>query len=359
MRKIIPILALMSGVTHAADYSIQLGIEAIGSSEPVPIENMVTGWDGDFQQGELAFADASNYTAFKFPLIDKGWLELKHHYRRYYYLEFSEETAELYRAMETTGEISENKNIDLTVKHFEGPALGVAYHLPKLDFENFSLELSASVDLYQPGHFQFGELDGLANVGSTDNVAGNIDYRYDQDKILDCDQPVENGCKVQDVDKGFGYSLSTSVSIDVGSYLFSWQTKDLFNQFRWENGAFTEGCVNVGGGVSGVCEEGQLQNGFSGNQNTVERIYATHTFTASHHASGVSFGWLNHGAYDRFSVAKSFDTKLGRFGVFLYHPVQLGLGWKYQAFEFKLAADDDQWQEMRNLEFDLAIGWQW
>ncbi|OUS40162.1 hypothetical protein A9R00_07485, partial [Oleispira antarctica] len=70
----------------------------IASSEPVSIEDMVSGWDGDYQKGELAYADIIWDIGFAktIDINDKtfGKLRISKGYRIYYYLKFDEETAD-------------------------------------------------------------------------------------------------------------------------------------------------------------------------------------------------------------------------------------------------------------------------
>lgn len=348
---------LYSSILQASEQvSFSAGFELLATSQPVAVEDMVSGWNGDYQPGELAFADARSFSQFAISNQSLGQFMIQHEYRRYYYLEFSRDTADFYRAAETTGSISADKHLDLTVKHFEGPGIGVRYDFSKLSFQYVDLSLALAADWYRPGHFQFGEVDGLAKAGPTDQVAANIDYRYDQDKILDSN----NGLfAVDDVAKGDGYSFSLHGGLSWSDYQLDWSSKDLFNRFEWSNGAFTQGCVNVGGGVSGVCQSAELQNGFFGNQATIEQINATHSLSFRDMDIGYQVEWLSHGVYDRYSVAKSFITKVGRFDVFLYHPVQLGFGWQYGTFEVHLASDNQDWRKARDLNLNIALGWQW
>ena len=336
--------------------SISVGAELVASSQPVAIDDMISGWDGRYYGGELAFADAVNYTRLSVSDTDLGGVSLRQHYRRYYYLEFSKDTADFYRAAETSGVISSNKKLELSVKHFEGPGIGLSYTTPHWRFDEVGLSLTVIGDWYRPGHFQFGEASGLAQAGATDQVAANIDYRYDEDKILDSNS---GAFAVDDVEKGDGYSFSLQMTFNWDDFRLDIGSRDVINRFEWSNGAFTRGCVNVGGGVSGVCQTGELQNGFYGNQATSESIYATHSLSLSERYYGYQLGWLRHNLYERYSIAKSFATKLGRFDVFLYHPAQLGFGWQYKAFKLRLASDDQDWEKARNLNLDIALGWQW
>jgi len=364
----IPVLLLLYAVANTVaaskpkaesgleQFQLSSGVEMVAASQPVSIEDMINGWDGDYYGGEMAFADAISYSQFSFSTPTLGRLAFRHQYRRYYYMAFSRDTADFYRAAETSGLIAEDKHLDLIVKHFEGPGIGLTYALPAFRLQEFDVSLAVTGEWYQPGHFQFGEVSGLAKAGATDQVAANIDYRYDQDKILDSNSGL---FAVDDVHKGSGYSFSFQAAFDWERIRFTTASRDMINAFHWSNGAFTRGCVNVGGGVSGVCSSGQLQNGFYGNQSTSEQIHATHSLSLSEKEMGYQVAWLQHDRYQRYTLAKSFATKLGRFDVFLYHPLQLGLGWQYQAFKLRLASDTMDFNQARNLSLDFALGWQW
>lgn len=341
---------------------IKAGIDVIGSSEPVSLQDMEAGWDGNFKPGKLAFADSDVYFSaskdIEFNQRQLGVITVGRTYRRYYYLSFDRQTSEYYRALDTTGVLDQDKNLELEVSHFEGPGVWFDYQLPAIEFNNSSFTFGASFSAYEPGHFQFGELNGTAFAGDASAASATIDYRYDQDKILDSNN-APSGFAVENIDKGRGYSFSVDGSYQWNQWRLDFSARDLVNQFQWDNGAITTGCINIGGGTQVQCESEGLASGVTKQQKITESIPATYSYAIHNQEVDGSLSLLNHDKYYRYAIEKGFRSKLGRFSVFLYHPVQLGVAWQYQAFKLHLAADDSNFDKARNLEMSIAVGWQW
>ena len=87
--------AIISAAADSAQGAIFADVDMQASSEPVPIDDMVSGWDGPFQSGEHAYADAR----FSFGVEYDGW-RLSRDQRWYYYLEFSKNTSRFFNALE-------------------------------------------------------------------------------------------------------------------------------------------------------------------------------------------------------------------------------------------------------------------
>jgi hypothetical protein len=92
--RIVLCLALLffyNALAHSTN-QIDAGFSILASSEPVAIDDMVNGWDGDYQQGELAFANATWDIGFTkiLELEGKalGSIRVARGYRIYYFLKF-------------------------------------------------------------------------------------------------------------------------------------------------------------------------------------------------------------------------------------------------------------------------------
>lgn len=227
-----------------ADNTVDARFSALANSEPVPLNDMVNGWDGDYQQGELAFADVSWDIAFSKTLMFNdqvfGRARISKGYRMYYYLTFDKETADYYRALEQKQRLTANKKLDLTVKHFESPSVSVSYESPEFNYEPFATvsAFSLKLNMYQPGHLQFGEVKGYAYGPTTDEFSANIQYRYDQFKL-----PLLEEERNIDTRKGTAYTLDLGFNISTEQWQLALQANDFFSQFNWQQVGVTQVCV--------------------------------------------------------------------------------------------------------------------
>lgn len=325
--------------------SVYSRFDLVASSEPVPIADMVSGWGGDYRRGELAYADASFVTGFSF----SDWY-IQREQRQYYYLKFDKQTADYYRALELGQDLDSDKKLSLKIKQFEALGLSIAGKLPTLHFNDLELALSAKLALYQMGHFQFAQLDGIAEAGDVTAASAVISYRYDDDKLLDHEV---------DVNKGIGFSLSTQLMIEQEVWSVSMGIRDVANQFQWQDGAFTSGCINIGGGDSARCETDGAGSGVSGQGRVKESIPYTLNTSLTHKAYDLSLKGMQHDDYYRLGLNKGFNTSLGRFGFFLYYPRLIGASWQTEYFDVQLGADSFQLSNARNIQFNLGINWHW
>jgi len=118
-----------------AQQGIYSNFDSIVSSESVPINDMLTGWENSYQRGEIVFADVNWSFGFQSDLVitDKslGQLNVQREYRRYYYLNYDKETSDYFRALEVGDKLESNKKLDLTFKQFEAPGLSLGYESNK------------------------------------------------------------------------------------------------------------------------------------------------------------------------------------------------------------------------------------
>jgi hypothetical protein len=201
-------LSLLFLISHQVygQQAIYSQFDSVINSESVPINDMLTGWDGDYQRGELVYADVSWSFGFNSDLIiageSLGQLNIQREYRHYYYLNYDKETSDYYRALELGNTLASNKKLDLILKQFDAPGISLGYQTKMLQCEAFNWQAGFDLALYQPGNFQFASIKGAAEAGDASAASGLINYRYNDDKLLD---------HQADVSKGLGLSLSTNL----------------------------------------------------------------------------------------------------------------------------------------------------
>ena len=337
-----------------AEQNVYSSFDSIISSESVPINDMLTGWENSYQRGEIVFADVNWSFGFSSDLEiageSFGQLSVQREYRRYYYLNYDKETSDYFRALELGNELTSNKKLDLTFKQFEAPGITFGYESKKFQMESINWQLGLGMSLYQPGHFQFGSIKGIAEAGEASAASGIINYRYDDDKLLD---------HRAEVDKGLGLSLSLMFALELEQWRARVSVKDIINRFRWRNSAFTKGCINVGGGSRAQCDADGAASGISAQGEVVETIPYTLNAKLSHLNSGLIAYGMAHDEYYRLGLEKGVQTSLGRFAFFLYYPRLAGLSWQASIFNIQLGADTLKLSQARNLQLNMGINWRW
>jgi hypothetical protein len=352
------LLFLYNALAHSTN-QIDAGFSILGSSQPVAIDDMVNGWDGDYQQGELAFTDATwdiGFTKiFEFEGKILGSIRVARGYRIYYFLKFDKETADFYRAQEQKLVLEGNKKIDLEVKHFEAPSISFSYDSPQVSLPFYDLKsiFNVTSNFYQPGHFQFGEIKGTAFGPGTDSFSANIDYRYDQFKL-----PFLEDEKGFDTEKGQGYSLDLGFILEQNNWLLDIGVKDVFARFSWDASGDTVACLQTDNGEGAVCES----NGGSGRsevKSVSETIPVSIIGALKHKGYDLSLHAFQHDTYQRLGIEKGLKTALGRLGFFLYYPRLVGLSWQTSIFNVQLGADTLKLSKARNVQFNMGVNWRW
>jgi len=353
------IFLLVVASSSEAQQSIYSWVDLVATSESVPINDMVSGWDGSYQTGEVVFANAEWSMGYGIDLqLNEqliGGMQLEREYRHYYYLNFDKDTSDYYRALELGAELESDKKLDLVIKQFEAPGISVAfnstdYNLSGIGLEGIRIASGLKLALYQPGHFQFARIDGIAEKGDATAASALINYRYDDDKILD---------HQADVDKGLGFSLSMNIALSYDQWRGSLRLKDMVNRFEWKNGAYTQGCINIGGGSQVRCEAAGAASGESGQGKITESIPYTLTTQLTHSGLDLSLHGMRHDAYYRLGLEKGVQTSLGRLAFFLYYPRLIGASWQTEYFNFQLGADALKFSQARNIQLNMGVNWHW
>jgi hypothetical protein len=352
------LLLLYNALAHSTN-EIDASFSILATSEPVSIDDMINGWDGDYQKGELAYANLLWDIGFA-KSIDVngesfGKLRISRGYRIYYYLKFDEETADYYRALEQNIELESDKVLDLDVKNFEAPSISLSYASPdfKMSSHDFISQFQLTTHLYQPGHFQFGEIKGVGFAPGTEDFSATLDYRYDQFKLpwLEDEQNYE-------VDKGLGYSFDLGFFLEFESWLASIEASDLFARFYWDNAGVTIACLQTSSGAGAVCDN-DGGNGKSEQKAIVETIPVSYTGQLKSKTLDLSLHAYQHDAYYRLGVEKGQQTALGRLGFFLYYPRLVGMSWQTSVFNVQLGADTFNFNQAHNIQLSMGANWQW
>jgi hypothetical protein len=348
---------LLCSVSVYATNEIEATFSILGRSEPVAIDDMVNGWDGDYQRGELAFANVEWDIGFSKTLMseddDLGRIRIARGHRIYYFLKFDKETADFYRAQEQKSKLKGNKILDLEVKHFEAPSISLSYSSPQLNLPIYNLKsgFNLAVNLYQPGHMQFGEIKGVAYGPETDSFSATIDYRYDQFKL-----PWLEAEKEFNTEKGLGYSLDFGLVLEQEHWLLDLRASDLLNQFSWDASGVTVACLQTNAGEGSVCESNG-GNGRSDVKSVSETIPMSITGLLKHKGYDLSLHAFKHDTFQRLGIEKGVNTALGRLGFFLYYPRLAGLSWQTSHFNIELGTDTLTLSHSRNVQFNMGVNW--
>ena len=311
------------------------------SSEPVSIDDMVNGWEGDFQPGTYAYADGRMVSGVEI----NGW-QLSREQRWYYYLKFSRDTSRFYYRLENDLAADDVYDLDLDVRSFHGNGirLGKAFRLQ-------DWQLTPSFAFYHISEFQIGRLQGVSAAGSEVSASATLDYHFDEDKILEYQA---------DVPQGQGYSLDLMTEY---SGFEHWQLQltlgDVLNYWYLPDAAYTTGCINLGSASASVCSSSGSASGRSGQDDYSTQIPVTFDGHASYVPAQLDVALYIHGRYRRLSLEKDWTTPLGEAGVSLHSTRQLGLHWRSRYHELSLVTDNQQLHDARDLQMRLLLQWPW
>ncbi len=331
---------LPAGV-QAADWQLYSGLDIHGSSEPVSLTDMMSGWDSDFQSGTYAYADAR----FRFGMRFRHW-QLERETRWYYYLTFNRATSEFYRELEQGLPGAADRELELEVKGLQARGVRLAH---QLDFTSFSI--TPALAYYRVGHFQFGTLEGVSAAGDPLTASAVLDYHFDQDKILEYPADVSDGSGIS-MDISFSALLKERWQLDAA---FS----DLWNRWQFDDAAFTTGCINLSGGGQAVCNSSGAASGRSGQSSYTTDIPWTLNGGVYDTAWQAGLRYFQHDRYQRFSIAKDWTTPLGVLGASLHSTHQLGLHWRSGWHQLEIVSDDARPAYARDVQLRLGLMLDW
>lgn len=206
-----------------------------GYSEPVPIQQMIDGWE-ETGVGEVAQAKARiglgaiTYVRFwDYLSLDEFGLE-----RRWdYHLEFSRDTARFYSILENQGLAPGEYPLDLDVNAVEGRALYFKFKsvMPA------GVLATAKLNVIEAHKFQNGSLKGVGEVLADESYSFeyDLDYQYSRNQLLN--QSVSTS-------KAYGHSLDLDLEAHISSdWYLNAGVKDAFYNIYWKDVASSEGCL--------------------------------------------------------------------------------------------------------------------
>lgn len=336
--------AAVDQANEPAENSVFAGFSIEASSEPVPVSDMISGWDGPFQPGEYAYGDGRIF----FGVESQGWT-LKREQRWYYYLEFSEQTSRTFNALERGEEVGSGR-VDLEAWSFES----YGFSLAKTFYPVEGLVIEPEVSVYRIGHYQFGTLKGFTESGTNENdlkASAILDYHFDDDKILDFDG---------DQEKGRGISLNTRLAY---SFNQRWAAEllllDLWNQQTFEQALFTDGCIEFGNPSNPLCDAIGVGSGRSGVDSFNSSIPVTLDSAVHYQPWNTQLSYFQHGRYRRLGATKTWPLGEQRLSLSGYSDKQLGIGWQSRWHRLELSADDAQAARIRDVRASLTLRFPW
>lgn len=318
--------------------------ELVASSEPVAVEDMISGWDGAFQPGEYAYANLNLAYGFA---ID-GW-RFSRDQRWYYYLSFSRQTSRFFNSLEK-GEGVSSGGVDFEAKSFQ--ANGFSFSKSITFSEGWTVEPEISV--YDINRYQFGSLKGFAEGGRIESdlqASAILDYHFDDDKILEYSDAHKNG-------QGVSVSLSGHVVV-TPSFHLDYQISDIWNRLQFNAATFTRGCIEFNSPANPICNSQGSASGRSGLESHVTSIPLTAQARLAYSPENVEVAVYSHKKYRRLGVSKGWLTDLGRFSVQAYSTRQLGLRWQSDWHRLTLASDQSKAAKIRDIDVNVSLYWRW
>lgn len=340
MRHSLLMLTLMSSPALAGG-GVYSSLTLHSSSEPVPVSDMVSGWDGDFNPGTYAYADGR----ITFGVDYDSW-HLSQEQRWYYYLKFSKGTSVFYRNLEQNLASDEEYDLDLSVKSFRGQGIRLGKTMNFADWK-----LTPSFAYYRISEYQFGQLQGVSSAGNEVSASATLNYYFDEDKILEYQV---------DVPDGHGFSADLAIAYNgFTDWQLSATLSDLVNYWLLPDAGYTTGCINLGDSSSSVCSSSGSASGRSGQDDYSTQIPVTLDAEARYEPYALSVAGYVHGRYRRLSLMKSWSSPAGNLGVSVHTTNQFGLHWFSRYHELSLISDDQRLHSARDLQMNLRLGWYW
>ena len=313
------------------------------SSEPVPIHDMIHGWEGSVDPGEYAFGDAFVRAGIR----TKGFvLGLE---RRYFYsMQFTPETVAWYLELDRGIETTEASDIFLDVQSFDGRGVTGGY-----EFSGDQWSLMPLFTLYKIGHYQFGRAEGVTTPGEGIDASVFLRYHFDEDKILD--YQAEEGDRF-----GYALSLQGSWSHPAGVSL-SFELRDLWNQLEFAQASSRLGCVNFGRVDENICDFGESSaEGKDSNEDFSASIPMTLVAELDYQPHLISAGVFWHDHYQRFTLGKGWMLRDEyRVDALATSLKQVGARLTHRSLSLQVLTDDLRPHFARDAHLELSYRYAW
>lgn len=332
-----------------ADGAVYARLDVLSSSEPVPVLDMVSGWDGPFEPGRYAFGDVRAVMGVR---LDDWFFERES--RWHYDLTFSPGMSRYYHSAEQGLDLKNDERLMLSVRSLEatGVRLGKSIQLSSSHWNGWRGEwrIRPALAVYRVGHFQFGHLSGVAEGGGSGQASAELDYRYDDDKILEHDPFVP---------EGWGVSLDLGVAWQHEQWRAQVMLQDMINRFQLDDAAFTTACINVNAPSDSVCSSTGTASGRSGQDDFIARLRPTLSGRVIRDDWGAELGVQYHGDYQRVSAYRFWALPDGEVGVSAHSTRQLGVHWRSDWVTLDWVADDLRQEYARDIEARLGVQFLW
>lgn len=339
----LPLLFVAASSQAAEPKNLKFFASIEASSEPVSIQNMIHGWSDSAQGGDYAFADMLIKTEYR----ERNYV-LALESRWFYSLAFTPGTVDWYLEVDQGVDNDYSGDIELRYDAFDAIGASIGY-----EFEFSFGSITPILTRYVLNHYQFGELDGVAAPGRGIDVSANLDYYFDDDKILEYDVP--------EGDRS-AYSLTLLAQFQPTEQVaVSLELRDLWNRFKLSDASFRQGCINLGEVDNSVCDLGDSSvEGVDGNKDVLTDIPATLISRATHNVYGLEAELYWHDRYQRLSLAKdwSLTSNLGA-GLVLTSLNQVGVRGRYKMISWQYLVDDAQVKKARDGRFFLGLDYSW
>lgn len=333
------VLACQSALLQAR--SLFVDAQSISVSQPVPVYDMIHGWQQDYRDGEYAFSDTRFRTGIE-------WHNMRVFYEQRVsgYLTFNKATARYYRDIELGRDRTQRDRLAMDARFLTARGVGASY-----SWQWGSVIWQPTFVYYHVDQYQFGRLRGWAQ--GQDDVSAVLDYYYHEDKLLE-DKNVPG---VAD-----GVSLSMQWRYQQPQWALAVSIDDAFNRWYLNDAGHTVGCVRLGGEGAPVCETSSAIEGSSIPKTTQKQLLPTWRAHVDWLAHDIELDVLKHDRYQRVGVTQwwSFGSShtseySTRMGVTAYSTRQLGLQFQHAYGALSFASDDWRWRRARALDVSLSL----
>jgi len=288
-----------AGNSHA---NISLTLELEATSEPVPIAQMINGWEESAQRGEFAYADG------RLQLVaDYNKVQLMAERRWFYSLRFSPDTVDVYLDAEFGQESAGTQDLSLIAESFEAKGIGVGY-----EFSGQRWSVTPSFTLYKLLHYQFGEFTGRSFEGDGTNLSAGLSYYFDEYRFpsfgtLPEYQDPQGNASTQ----WFGYALHLAGEWAVSeSWHLKARVRDAWNHFDMFNSAHRQICAEVGEVADPVCaSNGAAAGGDDNPKPFTTQIQPSLRLSAQHLPQGWQADLAWYREYVNLTVGRQFQWR--------------------------------------------------
>ncbi|MDP2504234.1 hypothetical protein [Oceanobacter sp. 3_MG-2023] len=349
---------LLLGPCFAVADSVYSSVDLVSSSEPVPVLDMVNGWDGPFSAGEYAYADARAQVGVSWSSgqseadlgVQRYFVEWQQ--RWHYDLSFSKGMSRYYYSLEQGSDLAADEVLALDARMLvaRGIRSGAQW---QLDSAALGLagqwSVTPALTVYRVSEWQFGSLSGVAEGGESETASASLDYHFSEDKILDYDVDPNNG---------WGISLDLASEWSDGEYWrVAVQLHDILNRWQLADSGYTDACINFNSPSQQVCSSTATASGKSGQEDYVARLRSTVEVAVEYLPWQGQILAYHHGDYDRLGLEKRWQPLSGiELGAAVYSTAQVGVSLNSRWMRLAVATDDIRSSLARDM--DVSLGWQ-